>query len=149
MSQQQVGRTAAKKSAPEAGDAPKGGKDKSALKGMSFADGEKALAPEGARPKADGGKKKGALSLGDEGPEVTALQVKLARMSKEAEVDPDFKALFNPGKVDGKFGAKLEGAIRALQSNNQLPLTGVYDAATAAALDQELSFLDQMGAATG
>ncbi len=74
--------------------------------------------PRASRPKADGGKKKGALSLGDEGPEVTALQVKLARMSKEAEVDPDFKALFHAGKVDGKFEAKLEGAIRALQSNN-------------------------------
>lgn len=142
MSYQQSSKAATKKASPEPGPATRGSaKDKSALKGMSFAEGEKARAPEGAADK-----KKDGLSLGDEGSEVTALQLKLKRMWKEAEVDADFKAQFNPGKIDGKFGAKVAQAVRAVQSNNNLPLTGIYDAATAAALDEELSVLDQMKA---
>lgn len=116
---------------------------KAGLGAMGFADAEKALTP-GAEAKS--AKKKDSLSLGDEGPEVTELQLKLKRMSKEAEVDQELKAQFNPGKIDGKFGAKVAQAVQAVQSNNQLPMTGVYDAATAAALDEELSVLDQMQA---
>lgn len=117
---------------------------KAGLGAMSFADAEKSLSPEaGASAKPA---KKGALQRGDEGPEVTDLQLKLKRMSKEAEVDADFRAELDPGKIDGKFGAGTERGVRAVQSNNQLPLTGVYDVQTAAALAQELDVLDQMKA---
>jgi peptidoglycan hydrolase-like protein with peptidoglycan-binding domain len=146
MSKQHVPKAAANKAAAVTGEAPRASKAKSDLKAMSFAEGEKALAPEAAKPKAVGAGKKDGLSLGSHGAEVSALQAKLARLSKEAEVDADFKALLDPGKIDGKFGARLEAAIKALQSNNQLPMTGLYDAATAAALDDELSVLDQMRA---
>ncbi len=124
---------------PAGGGAKKSKKD--ALRGMDFAAGEAALAP-GAEKKPAG--KKGELSRGSEGPEVEALQHKLKRISVEGQMDQEFLAEFDVGKVDGKYGARTVTAVKALQSNNQLPLTGVFDAATAAALDQEISFLDMM-----
>lgn len=142
MSYQQAGKASTRKVGVDAGPATKGSSKKAGLGAMDFAAAEKSLEP-GAEAKSA---KKGALSLGDEGPEVTELQLKLKRMSKEAEVDQEFKAQFNPGKIDGKFGAKVAQGVKAVQSNNQLPMTGVYDAATAAALDEELSVLDQMKA---
>lgn len=156
---QQTRKTTPKKSAGAAEttrsgrEATGGSAKKAGLGAMSFADAENALSPSGgASAKLDKSTrpaksaKKGELRLGDEGAEVTALQLKLKRMSKEAEVDAEFKAEFNPGKIDGKFSARTENAVRAVQSNNNLPMTGVYDAATASALTQELSFLDQMKA---
>lgn len=123
---------------PAGGRSKKSKKDE--LRGMDFAAGEAALKP-GAEKKAG---KKGELSRGSEGPEVEALQHKLKRISVEGQMDQDFLAQFDVGKVDGKYGARTVTAVQALQSNNQLPLTGVFDAATAAALDEEIGFLDMI-----
>ncbi|MDO5112559.1 MAG: peptidoglycan-binding protein [Clostridia bacterium] len=62
------------------------------------------------------------LRRGSVGTRVEALQRALLR------------AGFNPGTIDGLFGTRTQAALIAFQNARSLPATGVYDAATAAAL---------------
>lgn len=130
-------------SAPAAAAEPlqmRGGKTQ--LKAMSYEQGAAALAPKDAK----GGGEKAGLKRGDRGPEVVALQTALKRMSLEAQVDAEFKAMFDPGVIDGVYGGGVAEAVKAIQSNNNLDMTGVYDAETAQALADDLSYLDMMQA---
>ncbi len=63
----------------------------------------------------------GTLSVGDFGAEVAALQRALAKMSFAIT-------------VDGSYGPKTRTAVERVQVANNLPVTGVVDHATAAAL---------------
>jgi lysozyme len=63
------------------------------------------------------------LAQGNRGPLVTVLQQKLQRKG------------FNPGAIDGVFGAATRSALIAFQRSKKLSLTGVSDAPTQRALD--------------
>ncbi len=63
------------------------------------------------------------IGNGSAGDEVTALQQGLAGLG------------FDPGAVDGVFGAQTEAAAKAFQSANGLDADGVVGPATWAALD--------------
>lgn len=79
-------------------------------------------APEGQRD----------LRNGDEGADVKQLQVNLIRLG------------FSCGKwgADGDFGDCTQQAVEAFQRANSLDVTGVYDAATRAAMEAALDALD-------
>ena len=62
---------------------------------------------------------------GDSGPEVEAMQERLLKWNHQCL--PEYGA-------DGDFGKETEDAVKAFQKANDLPVTGVYDAATEAAL---------------
>jgi peptidoglycan L-alanyl-D-glutamate endopeptidase CwlK len=62
------------------------------------------------------------LQLGSQGPDVVALQQALVA------------ANFNPGVVDGDFGAGTQAAVLAFQRSEQLVADGIVGPATAAAL---------------
>lgn len=47
------------------------------------------------------------------------------------------RAHFSCGEIDGRFGSNLEATVRAYQQSRHLPVTGVVDAATWAALNQD------------
>ena len=70
-------------------------------------------------PEADG------LKRGDSGPEVAAMQQRLLKWNPNCL--PEYGA-------DGDFGKETEDAVKAFQKEKGLPVTGVYDAATEAAL---------------
>jgi len=55
------------------------------------------------------------LRKGQDGAEVKELQGNLIKLKYE------------PGPVDGKFGAKTEAAVRAFQKDNSLPTDGIWD----------------------
>jgi hypothetical protein len=59
--------------------------------------------------------------LGDRGTAITNLQRDLKKLG------------FDPGPIDGVFGAKTEIALKAFQNQAGLPATGVYDHATSVA----------------
>jgi peptidoglycan hydrolase-like protein with peptidoglycan-binding domain len=61
---------------------------------------------------------------GDRGPTVTELQRRLNQFG------------FDAGPVDGIFGGLTEAAVRAFQAAVGLPVSGVYDRATATALGE-------------
>jgi lipoprotein-anchoring transpeptidase ErfK/SrfK len=65
---------------------------------------------------------KGTLAEGSSGAAVKALQRRLASLK------------YNPGSIDGHFGANTEDAIWAFQEINHVKVTGVVDAATKRAL---------------
>lgn len=62
------------------------------------------------------------LTVGAFGDDVRALQQKLSELN------------YHVGAIDGKFGVLTRAAVLALQANVGLPMTGVVDAATKAAL---------------
>ena len=62
------------------------------------------------------------LQSGDRGPDVLSLQQTLKAKG------------FDPGDLDGDFGPMTQGQVKALQLATHLPITGVYDIATATAL---------------
>lgn len=66
----------------------------------------------------------GALRRGDKGPEVKAMQEALIKAGWS----------FPKYGADGDFGAETEANVRGFQRTEGLPVTGVYDAATKAAL---------------
>lgn len=70
-------------------------------------------------PESDG------LRRGDSGPEVEAMQQLLLKWDPKCL--PEYGA-------DGDFGKETEDAVKAFQKEKGLPVTGVYDAATEAAL---------------
>lgn len=133
----------------------KGGKkDKAALKGMTFAEGEQALAPEAEQPTRRKVANEGVLARGDQGPEVLALQQALLRLSLEGHAGDHslvayFKAAYDPGALNGKFTAKVEAAVKELQRNCMLPMDGIYDEGTASCMAQVLEALDQASADKG
>lgn len=132
---------------PGAAAAP-GKRDTNKLKGMTFAEGEAALAPpQGVGPGSGGAGKGAPLGLGAQGPEVLALQQFLKRASKEAEVCTEWKVDLDPGPLDGRFGKSLDRALRTFQSWKLIPLTGTLDAATAAEIKDEIAFLDMIESA--
>jgi peptidoglycan hydrolase-like protein with peptidoglycan-binding domain len=54
-------------------------------------------------------------------------------------VQIELRALgFNPGTVDGEFGAQTEAALRAYQQANRLPETGKLDDMTLRTLLPEM-----------
>jgi len=127
------------KVAAEAAPKVEKGKDKAALKAMSFAEGESTLAPQGAE--------QGDLKKGSKGPRVVALQKALQRIAKSGAMGdkslvPYFKAAFGVD-ADGEYGAATERAVIELQRNAMLPMDGVYEEGTAAALDEVIAALDQ------
>jgi len=65
------------------------------------------------------------LRRGDEGPEVKAMQELLLKWAPGCL--PEYGA-------DGDFGGETEDAVKAFQKAAKLPVTGVYDRATGAAL---------------
>ncbi len=65
---------------------------------------------------------RGTLAEGSSGAAVKALQRRLAALK------------YDPGSVDGHFGANTEDAIWAFQEINHVKVTGVVDAATKRAL---------------
>jgi lipoprotein-anchoring transpeptidase ErfK/SrfK len=65
---------------------------------------------------------KGTLAEGSSGAAVTALQRRLAALK------------YDPGAIDGHFGANTEDAVWAFQEINNVKVTGVIDAATKRAL---------------
>lgn len=65
------------------------------------------------------------LKRGDEGPDVEAMQQRLLKWN------PACLPEYGP---DGDFGSETEAAVKAFQKEKGLPVTGVYDAATEAAL---------------
>jgi lipoprotein-anchoring transpeptidase ErfK/SrfK len=65
------------------------------------------------------------ISLDAKGPAVVRAEVLLGR------------AHFSPGEIDGEFGSNLEKTVRAFQGERGLPVTGVVDAATWAALNAD------------
>lgn len=67
----------------------------------------------------------GELRRGDSGPEVRAMQERLLKWDPNCL--PEYGA-------DGDFGKETEDAVKAFQKGKGLPVTGVYDAATEAAL---------------
>jgi len=62
------------------------------------------------------------FAQGDRGDGVAEIQAHLAALG------------FNPGPTDGKFGLRTGGAVSAFQASVPLPVTGVVDPATLAAL---------------
>jgi peptidoglycan hydrolase-like protein with peptidoglycan-binding domain len=64
----------------------------------------------------------GPLSEGSSGAGVTSVQRRLAALK------------YDPGTIDGHFGADTEDAIWAFQAINRIPVTGVIDARTLRAL---------------
>lgn len=70
-------------------------------------------------PESDG------LKRGDSGPEVKAMQQRLLKWNPQCL--PEYGA-------DGDFGRETEDAVKFFQKGKHLPETGVYDAATEAAL---------------
>ena len=62
------------------------------------------------------------LQRGSVGPEVTRLQRRLVELG------------FDPNGIDGKFGPDTETAVKAFQQANGLPVDGIVDANTRAAL---------------
>ena len=64
----------------------------------------------------------GTLSEGSKGAAVKALQQRLASLK------------YDPGSIDGNFGANTEDAVWAFQEINRVKVTGVIDAATKRAL---------------
>jgi len=71
------------------------------------------------------------IQMGSRGPEVKGLQLKLKA------------AGFNPGDIDGIFGKHTLAALKHFQETyEELADTGVFDAETAAALDQALVVRD-------
>ena len=69
----------------------------------------------------------GPLSLGASGEEVETLQTALAALE------------FDPGEVDGEFGAGTDEAVRAFQQANALPADGVVGEATVEKLNAVLA----------
>ena len=65
------------------------------------------------------------LRRGDSGPEVKAMQERLLKWNPQCL--PEYGA-------DGDFGKETENAVKFFQKGKNLPETGVYDAATEAAL---------------
>ena len=65
------------------------------------------------------------LKRGDSGPEVKAMQERLLKWNHQCL--PEYGA-------DGDFGKETEDAVKDFQKGKGLPVTGVYDAATEAAL---------------
>jgi lipoprotein-anchoring transpeptidase ErfK/SrfK len=65
---------------------------------------------------------RGTLAEGSSGAAVKALQRRLAALK------------YDPGSIDGHFGANTEDAIWAFQEINRVKVTGVVDAATKRAL---------------
>jgi peptidoglycan hydrolase-like protein with peptidoglycan-binding domain len=65
---------------------------------------------------------RGTLSEGSHGAAVKALQERLASLK------------YDPGAIDGQFGANTEDAVWAFQEVNGVKVTGVIDAATKRAL---------------
>lgn len=66
-----------------------------------------------------------SLRRGDSGPEVAAMQQLLLKWDPNCL--PEYGA-------DGNFGKETEDAVKTFQEKHMLPVTGVYDAATEAAL---------------
>jgi peptidoglycan hydrolase-like protein with peptidoglycan-binding domain len=64
----------------------------------------------------------GTLSEGSSGASVKSVQRRLAALK------------YDPGAIDGHFGANTEDAIWAFQEINRIPVTGVIDAKTKRAL---------------
>lgn len=62
------------------------------------------------------------LRRGDRGPNVKTLQKELNSIG------------YSTGGTDGIFGPKTEAAVKSFQKSKRLPVTGVYDRATAIAL---------------
>jgi peptidoglycan hydrolase-like protein with peptidoglycan-binding domain len=71
------------------------------------------------------------LRRGQTGPEVRQLQ--------EALVAQGYLTQEQLNTGPGTYGPRTEGAVKQLQARNGLPATGVYDAATQAALARELT----------
>jgi peptidoglycan hydrolase-like protein with peptidoglycan-binding domain len=65
---------------------------------------------------------KGTLSEGSSGAAVKSVQRRLAALK------------YNPGSIDGHFGANTEDAVWAFQAINRIPVTGVINARTMRAL---------------
>src|SRR5258705_7934619 len=66
-----------------------------------------------------------AISQNAKGAAVVRAQVLLAR------------AHFSTGEIDAEFGSNLDKTVRAFQGDRGLPVTGVVDAATWAALNAD------------
>ena len=71
-----------------------------------------------------------SLRRGDSGPEVEAMQQRLLKWNPQCL--PEYGA-------DGDFGKETEDAVKFFQKGKGLPETGVYDAATEAALNATTS----------
>ena len=67
------------------------------------------------------------IHLGDKGSGVVRAQILLAR------------AHFSCGQIDGSFGTNLQKTVSAFQGERQIPTSGNVDAATWAALNQDLA----------
>jgi peptidoglycan hydrolase-like protein with peptidoglycan-binding domain len=65
---------------------------------------------------------RGTLSEGSSGASVKSVQQRLAALK------------YDPGAIDGHFGANTEDAVWAFQEINRIPVTGVIDAKTRRAL---------------
>jgi lipoprotein-anchoring transpeptidase ErfK/SrfK len=65
---------------------------------------------------------RGTLSEGSSGASVKSVQQRLAALK------------YDPGAIDGHFGANTEDAVWAFQEINRIPVTGVIDAKTKRAL---------------
>lgn len=74
--------------------------------------------------KPEGGDGDFDLEFGDRGPLVTALQNALADLG------------YQVGDIDGIFGRMTRDALLAFQADNEISITGMYDAATMAAMEK-------------
>lgn len=80
------------------------------------------------------------LSKGDHGSAVTALQILLTKWNP--------KCLLKYG-IDGDFGSETEKALKAFQSEDGLPVNGVYDEATRKALMEVTAAVKKQVIVTG